>query len=208
MVSRRRFCLTLLAGAAVPWQSVAAAVSAAEVEAASRFMDDLAKQAIELLRRTRDDADSRQAAFRQLLSTGFDVPFIGRFALGRHWRGATTAQRQRYLALFTEFLIQTYTRRLSDYSSERFQITGARAAGKRDVIVQTRIERPDSASIRADWRVRGGAGGHRVIDVSVEGISMAVTQRTEFASVVRSHGMDGLLQALESRARIHLANAS
>ena len=208
MVTRRSFFLTLFAGAAMPWQGAIARASAAELNAARRFMDRLAKQAIEVLRRSEDDAEQREAAFRVLLSEGFDVPFIGRFVLGRHWRNATPEQRDRYLALFSEFLIKTYTRRLSEYSGEVFRITGAHPAGKKDVIVRTRIERPSGDPIKAGWRIRGVGSRLKIIDVSIEGVSMAVTQRAEFASVVQHKGIDGLLQALSRQTEVHLAKTS
>lgn len=209
MVNRRSFCLTLLAATAMPWQSVAAAASPTEVAAARGFVKGLATQAVEVLCSTENDAASRRAAFHQLLSTGFNVPFIGRFSLGRHWHGATAEQRERYLALFTDFLVESFTRRLSGFSCEAFQITGARPVGRKDVIVQSRIARSGGASIKADWRVRGFDGTYKVVDVSVEGVSMVVTQRTKFTSVVRRQGMDGLLQALRVQTRTHLvANAS
>ncbi len=208
MLDRRTFALTLLAGAAIPWQSVIAAASPAEVEEATGFIEDLANRAIEVLRRSEDDATAREVAFRDLLSEGFDVPFIGRFVLGRHWRRATPEQRTRYLALFSDFLVTTYTRRLSDYSGESFRIIGAKPVGKTDVLVRTRIERPGGASIKAGWRVRAVADTHKIIDVSVEGVSMVMTQRAEFASVVQKTGMDGLLQVLSTRTQVHVTEAS
>ncbi len=208
MLDRRTFALTLLAGTAMPWQSVFAAASSAQVDEASRFLDELASRALAVLRRSEGDALAREPAFRDLLSEGFDVPFIGRFALGRHWRGATPEQRARYQTLFSDFLVKTYTRRLSDYSGESFRVLGAAPAGKKDVMVRTRIDRPGGPSIKVGWRVRAVAGTHKIIDVSVEGVSMAMTQRAEFASVVRRNGIDGLLQALGKQTRMHVANAS
>ena len=56
---------------------------------------------------------------------------------------------------------------------------------------------------KADWRVRDEKGELRIIDVMVEGLSMAVTQRSEFSSVARKSGIDGLLQSLrENIARL------
>ena len=208
MVSRRKLLIALSASAAVSWQGAFAAAPSEHTDGAAKFIDALAQQAINVLRDDSDSLKQREHNFRSLLSRGFDLPFIGRFVLGRHWRQATAQQRSDYLNLYSEFLLKTYSRRLSGFSGEKFAIAGARPAGKRDVMVRTLIKRPNAPVIKADWRVRVKDGQYKIIDVSVEGVSMAVTQRAEFAAVVRSHGMDGLLQALRMRTQVYIAKAS
>ncbi len=208
MLSRRSFVLTAIVASAIPWQQAVAAVAPEHVDGATKFIDSLANQAIAVLRNDSTSLEAREATFRDLLSNGFDVPFIGRFVLGRHWRTASDEQRDDYLGLFTEFLLKTYSRRLGGYAGEAFTVVGARSSGKKDVIVRTRIDRPSGPDIKADWRVRVRNEQYKIIDVAVEGVSMAVTQRSEFASVVRTHGMDGLLQALRMRTQMYTAKAS
>ena len=77
-------------------------------------------------------------------------------------------------------------------------VVSEQAAGGKDIVVHTRIDRPSGPPIEAHWRVRGKGSTQRIIDVMVEGISMAVTQRAEFKSVVRRHGLDGLIQILDA----------
>ena len=60
----------------------------------------------------------------------------------------------------------------------------------------TRIERPAAAAIIAGWRVREIEGAPKIIDVVVEGVSMTITQRHEFASVTRRGGIEALVQTL------------
>ncbi len=79
---------------------------------------------------------------------------------------------------------------------------------KKDVYVKTRIERPSGPPIKATWRVRNTDGRLRVIDIMIEGISMAVTQRDEFAAVMRRNGIDGLLEVLRARAAKSTATAN
>ena len=104
-----------------------------------------------------------------------------------------------YQALFTEFILQSYLRRMGGFSGETFTVAGARAAGKKDVLVRTQIDRAGGLLIKAEWRVRPKDGRYRIIDIMVDGVSMAVTQRSEFNAVVRQHGMQGLLQILRAR---------
>jgi phospholipid transport system substrate-binding protein len=190
----------LVAGAtlAVPGLLLAAA-SPRAVEGAADFIQDLAGRAIGILQSRDGKIEAHEAQFRDLLSNGFDMPFIARFVLGKYWRKATPQERADYQALFTEFILQSYSRRMGGYSGETFTVAGARAAGKRDVLVRTRIARPGGPAVKADWRVRPKGGQYRIIDIMVEGVSMAVTQRSEFSAVMRRRGMQGLLQILRAR---------
>jgi len=193
----------LAAGAtlAVPGLLFAAA-SPQAVEGATAFIKKLATDAIGILQTKGGKLETREAEFRVLLANGFDMPFIARFVLGKHWRKATPQQRSDYLALFTEFILQTYSRRIGGYAGQTFNVAGARTAGKRDVMVRTKIAQPGGGPIiKADWRVRPIGAEYRIIDIMVEGVSMAVTQRSEFNAVVRRRGMPGLLQALRARTQ-------
>ena len=198
MLSRRTLFLSSLAVGLIP-ASAKAEASAEAVQGASQFIQWLAQQAIAVLGASNSTLETREAEFRRLLSQGFEMPFIGRFVLGRYWRTATPEQREDYQALFAEYILRTYSSRLGGYAGETFSVTGARPAGKQDILVATRIDRPSGPPIKADWRVRVFDNEYKIIDIMVEGISMAVTQRSEFTNVVRSQGFEGLLQALRAR---------
>ena len=185
-----------------------AGVARAAVDDAAIFINQLGIQAIETLRATDLTLDQREAKFRSLLSRGFDLHFMGRFVLGRYWRAATTDQKSDYLTLYGEYLLQTYTARLGGYTDDSFTVTGARQASEKDVVVSTTLVRPSGLEIAADWRVRVLDGKFRIIDVMVEGISMAVTQRSEFAAVVRRDGIEGLLAILRARTTKFSATAA
>lgn len=173
----------------------------ADAEAAS-FVERLAAQAIEVLHNSSSTLEQREAAFRDLLRQGFDLEFIGRFALGQYWRSATAEQQRDYQELFSDYVLKTYSRRFGGYAGEALKVVNTRAAGEQDMVVYTRIERPGGGpAILADWRVRATGGQYRIIDVMVEGISMAQTQRQEFAAVMQQQGLAGLLQALRARTQ-------
>ena len=142
----------------------------------------------------------REAIVRKLLQQGFDVAFMGRFVMGRHWRRVGPEQRDDYQRVFGEFLVKTYASRLGGYAGETFGVSGVQPAGKKDSLVHTVINRPSSPPLKASWRVREINGQPRIIDVMVEGISMVVTQRFEFASVIQRNGVDGLIEALGARS--------
>ncbi len=164
------------------------------------FVKQLGDDAIAVLTEADSDAERRGTRYRELLDRGFAIDTIARFVLGRHWRAATKTQRSEYLALFREFVLETYAARLENYTGQTFEIIKSRPLDKKDTMVNTEIRSPDAPPIRVDYRVRERRGGLKVVDVVVEGVSLITTQRAEFASVISRKGVEGLLAMLRERA--------
>jgi len=204
MIKRRHFLkqfLSVSLGIAV---IVAASMPASAGKFAGEpkdFIADLGDRAIRTLADTTVGDSSRRMQFRELFLDGFDVKSLSRYAIGRYWRKASSAQRSEYQRLFTDFIVNTYASRFGQYSGEKLVVTGERAVKGKDTIVHSDIVRPDGAPVRVDWRVRKRDDEYKVIDIIVEGVSMAITQREEFASVIRHHGgeVDGLIRELKSK---------
>jgi phospholipid transport system substrate-binding protein len=105
-----------------------------------------------------------------------------------------------YLELFRAFALDNLASRLHVYDGQDFEIVGAQAVNERDAVVATRVTGGGRPPLKVDWRVRELDDGDLVaIDVIVEGISLIVTQRSEFSSVIERRGMDGLLAELRQR---------
>jgi len=135
-----------------------------------------------------------------------DLSLLARMTMGRYWRRATSRQRTAYVDVFGRYLLQSFTSRLRRYAGadlgttrDRFAIISTQPAGKNDMIVRTQIYPPSGASLEVDWRLRSRDGRLFIIDLVVEGISLLVSQRSEFSSVVERIGIDGLIGELQSR---------
>ena len=176
--------------------------SAALAETASEFVTTIGNSVIEALADQSLSSDARVRRVYNILVEGFDLPLISRFVLGVHWRRATAEQRAEYGVLFEQYLVNTYASLLGQYGGETFQIKGERVDGNnKDTIVSSEIIQKRGPVIKVDWRVRGSAGAYKVIDIIFEGISLVVTQRDEFAAVLRrkGSGIEGLLAELRDR---------
>ena len=153
----------------------------------------------------------REAAFRDLVVRGFDIPTATRFVLGRHWNTATDEQRAEFSAIFLDFIARVYAIRFDSYfyGGEQFTVRSVIADESGDKIVRAQVPRPSGADpVEFDFRVRSKDGNHKVIDLYVEGISMLHTHRTEFSSVVNRKGIDGLLSEIRARIEAPLGDTA
>ena len=176
---------------------------------AKEFIQQLGNEAVKLLSDKQLPISQREARIRKLLRKNFDFKTIGQFVLGRSWREATPEQRADYLSLFSEFVLRTYARRIGGYANDAFEITSAKPLGRSDAIVVTAIAQPVGPAIRAGWRVRNnGDNDHKIIDVMVEKVSMAATQRSEYDAIVRQRGVDGLIEMLRAKVGSYSAQPS
>ena len=146
--------------------------------------------------------EQRAKAFRDILTATFELRTIARFTLGRYWRVASSDQRKEYRRLFEDFLVLAYANRFRDLGGVKLRVTSVVTISKRDQLVQSEVD-PGSGRppIRIGWRVRETRHGYRIVDVIVDGISMGITQRDQFAAAIRSSGgkVDGLLAMLRDK---------
>ncbi len=155
---------------------------------AKQFIIDLAEQGIGFLEDQSLSDEQREKEFRNVLKRNFDMKTIARFALGRYWRSSTDAQKKEYLALFEDMIVEVYSQRFSEYNGESFEVLSAREQGKSDAVVSSQIVPPSGTKVRVEWRVREKKGKMKIIDIMVEGVSMSLTQRSDFASVIQRGG--------------------
>ena len=177
----------------------ARAESAADARA---MVEKLANRALTVLADKKMTRPAREAEFARLFRTNFHVPSIGVFVLGRHWRRATPAQRKAYLKVFETFIVKTYTVRLTKYAGEKFKVLKAAGPDGRGVYtVDSQIQQPQKSPIPLNWVIRRAKAGLRVVDIVIENLSMAQTQRDDFAAIIRRNGgsIDGLIKALKQK---------
>lgn len=180
-----------------------AAVTEQQQNTAEQLIRGLGDQAINTIRAVETASSSKQSEFRGLLKQGFDLDYIGRFVLGKYRRSVKGEQLADYNRLFEDYILATYASRLSAYQGEKFDVVGSRPAGKRSVIVFSEIRSPSGGGkLAADWRVHFKEGKPFIVDIQVEGISMAITQREEFSAVLSRSGINGLLALLRERVAV------
>jgi phospholipid transport system substrate-binding protein len=196
---RRRLLLALLAAGLLPlgWHVSRAAPS---VEDARALIEKLSAKVLAILSDQAITDRQKFDALVELLNGPIDLDLVARLILGRHWRTAHEAKRQEYLVLFREYALANLAAKLHLYRGQSFEVTGARVVSDQDALVTSRILSDGEPPLQVDWRLRERDGGAPVtIDLIVEGVSLIVTLRSEFGSVIERQGFDGLLVELRQR---------
>jgi len=193
----------LLTGAAVPAMAATASATAGATATAlpvapDALIQELGNQATSISQDKGLSDDQRTQKFREMLARHMDTQAMAQVALGRYWAKAGEAERAAYVATYNDYLIKVYGRRLRDLGESRVELAGSRPIGPDDVLVDTRlISGPDLIPI--SFRVLKRAGANLIIDVLAEGTSILVTQRDEFAAVIKATGsVAGLTEKLKT----------
>jgi phospholipid transport system substrate-binding protein len=174
--------LLLLASFAAPSYSAQARGDA------SAFIAELTQKALRLGSDKTVSVADRQQGIERLLDEDFDLPRIAHFVLGRYWREAKDTERQEFTAAFRDYMVRAYSERFTEYDGGSFRVVGQRVESATSTLIYTEIRRSASGQVsKVEWRVASN-GGYKVIDMSIDGVSMVLVQREEFASAIQRNG--------------------
>ena len=149
----------------------------ASFEAEEKFVSNFADNAISILSNESLNASQKNIQFTELVMSSIDMNLISKFVLSKYWKLATDDQKKAYLAAFKQYFISSYANKLDQYSGEKVVIVSSNAA-KKFVIVKSNIVRDgtDTLKIELDWRLLTRDGQTKIIDLSIEGISLIIAQ--------------------------------
>ncbi len=199
MLQGRRKVLALLAVLGVAF--VAPGVPSAQDVAAGAFLESLTQDVFAKLTDPSLSQTEKERDLRSLFKQNFDVPAISRFVLGKHWRKASTAERQDFVDAFEEMNTRQFIAMVGKFSEEMFSVVKVQqdAAKPSLSLVSTEIGQSEGEPISAVWRVKNKDDQHKILDIVVEGVSMAITLRHEYGAVVKTDGVDGLIAIMREK---------
>jgi len=153
-------------------------------------------------------ARGRYARIEPVVRQVFDIPFMTRLAVGPEWNSLDEGQRQQVAQAFERYIAAIYAERFDSYSGERLQVTGERASPG-GTIITSQIVKSNGEPVNINYLMRNNGGVWQIADVYLDGtISELATRRSEFASILRTGGINGLIQALNTKASALSARAS
>lgn len=183
----------------VSYTEASASQAGAMEKGAFDFVKNTTDRGLKFLADPNSTKAQKTGEFRKLLDQSFDLDTIGRFALGSYWKAATAPQKAEYLKLFRKMVVDVYTQRFDDYKGQDLQVKSFRSIGNNDTLVSSYMVPKDGGQdVQIDWRVREKSGSYKIVDVLVAGVSMSMTQRSDFASVIQRGGgnVDALIAEL------------
>jgi phospholipid transport system substrate-binding protein len=193
LVNPAKIIITILVVVA----GILTAVGPVAAESPVDFIRTMGNQGLAVIR-SNATMDQKAAYFHQLLRQDFDLTDISRFVLGSYWRVASEEQRQEFRSLLEDHIVRFYGKRFGESGGENLRVTGSRADAA-GVIVTSQIIRPQGAPIEVDWRLEASDGRYKISDVIIDRVSMALTQRSEFAAIIQRGG--GQVSALLATLR-------
>jgi phospholipid transport system substrate-binding protein len=143
--------------------------------------------------------DSRLKKLNELSAKYLDLDALAGYTLGDYREKATATERDSFNKLFREYFIKNMSSKLNDFADQELKITDSKKINENNIIVSTKIfSKKDAQEIAVDWRIYIKESKLLARDLVVEGLSLARTQKEEFASIIASKGFSGVIIALEN----------
>lgn len=200
---RSLYRVAFLVAAVVLMALAGSGAHAANPPDAGAFLADLNHRVGEQLAATDIAPEERERRFGALLKQTFNIEIIGRFVLGRYWRRASDEERKAFIEAFQRAIVHRFLPLLTEYSGGQLSVGRIRPDPRNPALstVTSRLLRPQGEPVRVEWRIRHEDGRYRIVDVVAEGVSIAITLRSEYSSFIRRHGGDvgALTESLRQR---------
>ncbi len=189
--------------AAIALSGLSSPSQANSEDEAGAFLLSLTTRSIEELTDSSVPEEERKARFRRLFRDNFDISAIGRFVLGRYGRRTPKPVMEDFNSTFEDIMVERFAPQFAGYGETRFQVGTVRQLENRNqYIVSSAITPPGKEnSVNIDWRLLYKNDRFMVLDIVGEGVSMALTLRAEYGSVLKSSGgkVDRLIDLLRER---------
>ena len=170
------------------------------------FISELIQDAIKTLSDKTITKEKKNKAIEKIALENVDIYALGLYTLGDIRKTLEPTILSKYNKLFERYFLKSLTSRLTDYSSQRFEVTGSNQKSASYTIVSSKIaESSTQPEIKIDWRIYTKDPTKPLIrDLIVEGLSLARTQKEEFSSILNSNNKD--INALFSKLEEFISN--
>jgi phospholipid transport system substrate-binding protein len=171
----------------------------------SAFVNQLADEAITTLSKADPTDPARAAALKPILLKYFDMPDMAKHVLGAYWKKISPEQQEAFVAQFTNYMASVYGQRFKAYKGQKLEVKRVRDQGALATVFTAVAEGSEDAGARVDWEIKNDGSEPRVVDIRVEGLSLADTHRQEFTSVLSQHNGDitALMGILKNKSLVN-----
>lgn len=181
-----------------------ASVARADVDAvkAEGFIKKTTAEGIEQIINANINQAEKDKRFYALLNNALDLDFIGQFVLGRNWRAATPQQRDQFISVYRDLNIATWSKRFNEFKGKNFVFTGTTpSTSKGQIFVNSVVPMDQGEPAKVLWRVREKNGTYKIVDIVIEGVSLAQASRSEYTAFIKNNpgGIDALIANLKEK---------
>ena len=184
------FCLT-----------VSTSAFAADASACDQFARTVTQDVIKIFHETGKTVTQKRTELSNIFQSSVDINWIGKFVIGRYWRDASDEEKAAYLKAYRTYLTNTYISKFDDedgFKVEDIQVTSLAAGSEpNQFVAKTVIKQKADEDVHVDYALDVSTGKCQVQDITVEGVSLLVSQRSEFQSLAGSSGIKGVIAALQ-----------
>ncbi len=167
------------------------------------FIEDLGKRVIKEVANPKIDTKQRENNFRKLYLDAFDDQYISKFVLGRHWKKIDNKTKEDFVKSFNDYLVMVYAPKFKGWTGTFKAISSAELKENLFLVEMNLISKSEGVpQIKLDWRMYiNSKKKFKILDVNIDGVSMLVTQRAEFSSVIKNDpkGVIGLLEKMKKK---------
>lgn len=147
--------------------------------------------------------EGRYRRLDPVVRSTYDLPYVARLTLGKHWRTLTEQDRAMFVAAFSRLSISTYARQFNGYSGEQFRTVSEESFQRGGLLVETVLVKSNGNRVHLNYLLRGTNGRWRVVNVIAEGVSDLALKRSQYTSVIRREGFPELLRRIEAKIDEH-----
>lgn len=179
----------------------ACSAAAADTNTPDALVKSVVGEVLGVIKKNKDRRTLRQLAEEKVVPY-FDFKQMTQVAAGKAWRTATPEQKRALESGFRTLLVNTYTASLSRSSAEGKTVEVkplAHPDAKDEALVKTLVKESGRPPVAIDYRMANSAGGWKVVDVTIENVSLVTNYRTSFAEEISRSGVDGLIKSLNAK---------
>ena len=145
-------------------------------------------------------AKGRYQKLEPVVRGTFDVPFMSRLSVGPSWRSLTAEEKRRAVQAYARYIAAIYASRFDAYAGEQFKVLGQQQI-KHGTLIKTQIIKSNGEPVAINYVVHDNDIAWQIRDIYLSGaISELATHRSEFANILRTSGIDGLIDSLNKKA--------
>jgi len=175
-----------------------------DAAAAEKFIKDTTAEGVEEIINANVSQAEKDKRFHKLLNNALDLDFIGQFVLGRNWKVANAKQREEFITTYRDLNILNWSKRFNEFKGKNFVFKGTTPSNtKGQIFVNSVVPMDQGEPAKVLWRVREKNGSYKIVDIVIEGVSIAQASRSEYTAFIKNNpgGLDALISDLKTKLK-------